>query len=103
MIITEKKTKAMTVNFTNNHQFHTRLQLKGQNVEIVPKIKVLGTIFTNTLDWGDYCDMLIRKVNGRMQLLRKVWGFGSNPSEMVHLWKVYCRSVLEQSYVCSVN
>ena len=30
MIITEKKTKAMIVNFTNNHQFHTKLQLKGQ-------------------------------------------------------------------------
>ena len=34
-----------------------------------------------------------------MQLLRKVWSFGSTPQEMVHLWKVYCRSVLEQSCV----
>ena len=99
MIISEKKTKAMIVNFTNNHQFHTRLQLKGQNVEVVTKMKILGTIITNTLDWGDNCDLLIRKVNSRMQLLRKVWSFGSNPIEMVHLWKVYCRSVLEQSCV----
>ena len=38
MIISEKKKKAMIVNFTNNYQFQTRLQLKGQNVEIVPKI-----------------------------------------------------------------
>ena len=34
-----------------------------------------------------------------MQLLRAVWSFGSNISEMVHLWKVYCLSVLEQSCV----
>ena len=34
-----------------------------------------------------------------MQLLRKVWSFGSNKEEMVHLWKVYCRSVLEQTCV----
>ena len=89
----------MIVNFTNNHQFHTRLQLKGQHVEVVTKMKILGTIITNTSDWGDNCDLLIRKVNSRMQLLRKVWSFGSNPIEMVHLWKVYCRSVLEQSCV----
>ena len=34
-----------------------------------------------------------------MQLLRKVWSFGSTPQEMVHLWKVYCGSVLEQTCV----
>ena len=34
-----------------------------------------------------------------MQLLRAVWSFGSNISEMVHLWKLYCLSVLEQSCV----
>ena len=89
----------MIVNFTNNHQFHTRLQLKGQNVEVVRKMKILGTIITNTLDWDDNCDLIIRKVNSRMQLLRKVWSFGFSHSEMVHLWKVYCRSVLEQSCV----
>ena len=35
----------------------------------------------------------------RMQLLQKVWSFGSNYEEMVHLWKVYCLSILEQSCV----
>ena len=34
-----------------------------------------------------------------MQLLQKVWSFGSNMDEMVHLWKVYCLSILEQSCV----
>ena len=34
-----------------------------------------------------------------MQLIRKVWSFGSNTEEMVHLWKVFCRSVLEQTCV----
>ena len=40
-----------------------------------------------------------KKVNARMQLLRKVWGFGSSIEDMVHLWKVYCLSILEQSAV----
>ena len=32
-----------------------------------------------------------------MQLLRKVWSFGASREEMIHLWKIYCLSVLEQS------
>ena len=32
-----------------------------------------------------------------MQLLRSVQSFGATHSEMVHLWTIFCRSVLEQS------
>ena len=94
-----KKTKTMVINFTENFQFHTRLQLKGQNVEIVEKMKILGTVLTNKLNWDENCKNLIKKVNSRMQLLQKVWSFGSNIEEMVHLWKVFCRSILEQTCV----
>ena len=99
MVISSKKTKAMIVNFTDNYQFHTRLQLKNQNIDIVDRMKILGTVFTNKLNWTENCDILIRKVNNRMQLLRTVWSFGSTHQEMVHLWIVFCRSVLEQSCV----
>ena len=34
-----------------------------------------------------------------MQLLRAVWGFGCSIEEMVHLWKLFCLSILEQSCV----
>ena len=37
MIISAKKTKAMVFNFTDDHQFTTRLKLKGENIEIVDK------------------------------------------------------------------
>ena len=42
---------------------------------------------------------IVKKVNARMQLLRKVWSFGSTKQEMVHLWKIFCVSVLDQSCV----
>ena len=32
-------------------------------------------------------------------LLRAVWGFGCSIEEMVHLWKLFCLSILEQSCV----
>ena len=100
MVISEKKTKAMIFNFTENFQFATRLQLKGKNIEMVDQMKILGTIVKSDLSWDDNCDLLIKKVNARMQLLRGVQGFGASIEEMVHLWTVLSRSVLEQS--CAV-
>ena len=99
MIISEKKTKAMIFNFTDHHQFTTRLNLKGANIEIVDKMKILGTIVKTNLSWDDNCDNLIKKVNARMQLLRGVQSFAATKIEMVHLWAIFCRSVLEQSCV----
>ena len=60
----------------------------------VDKTKFLGTIVTNQMSWNE-----IKKVNARMQLIRKVWSFGSTPQEMVELWKTFCRSVLEKTCV----
>ena len=99
MIISQKKTKAMIINFTEKHQFTTRLQLKGENIEVVNKMKILGTIIDDKLSWDENCSFLIKKVNARMQLLRNVYSFGATNLEMVHMWTVFCRSVLEQSCV----
>ena len=63
-------------------------------------MKILGTIVNDKMSWDDNCQHLMKKVNARMQLLRSVQSFGAKHSEMVHLWTVFCRSVLEQS--CAV-
>ena len=92
MIISEKKTKTMIINFSRNYQFMTRLILNNTNIEVVDKIKILGTIITDKLDWDENCNSIIQKVNKRML-------FGATNEEMVHLWIIYCRSLLEQSAV----
>ena len=97
MIINQKKTKAMIFNFTEKFQFTTRLQLKNENIDIVDRMKILGTIVTKSLSWDENCQHLIKKVNARMQLLRNILSFGASNNEMVHLWTVFCHSVLEQS------
>ena len=99
MLINEKKTKSMIINFTNNYQFTTRLLLNETNIEIVDKIKILGTIITDKLTWTENCKELISRVNKRMLLLKQTLSFGATREEMVHLWILYCRSVLEQSAV----
>ena len=92
-------TKAMLFNFTNNFQFGTRLNLKGENIQVVNEMKILGTIFNNKLTWNENCANIIKRVNGRMQLLRSILAFGASKTEMVHLWKTFCRPILEQSCV----
>ena len=99
MQISETKTKAMVFNFTDNYQFTTRLSLKDNNIEIVDKMKILGTIITNQLSWNENCKAIIRKVNLRMQLIRELQSFGASVKEMVHFWTLFCRSILEQSCV----
>ena len=99
MFLNEKKTKAMIINFTTKYQFTARLKLNDTHLEIVDSMKILGTILNNKLDWNQNCKNLVSKVNKRMLLLRKMHSFGASQSEMVHLWVVYCRSVLEQSAV----
>ena len=99
MQISEKKTKSMIINFTKNYQFMTRLILNHTNIEVVDKVKILGTIITDKLTWDENCDEIIKKVNKRMLLLKKILSFGATREEMVHIWIVYCRSLLEQSAV----
>ena len=99
ILISQKKTKALIFNFTDNYQFGTRLKLKDENIEIVNKMTLLGTVINDKLTWNDNCSQLISKVNKRMQLIRTMKSFGATVHELVHLWILYCRSLLEKSCI----
>ena len=73
----------MIFNFTEKYQFTTRLNLKGNNIEIVDKMKILGTTINNQLTWDDNCNEIIKKVNSRMQLIRELQSFGASIEEIV--------------------
>ena len=66
MVISEKKTKAMVINFTEKYQFQPRLKLNKNSIQVVENMKILGTIISDKLSWGENCDVLVRKVNARM-------------------------------------
>ena len=99
MEISKTKTKAMIINFTEKHQFNTRLKLNGENIEVVDKMKILGTIVNNKLTWEENCSQLIKKVNARMAIVRNAKAFGATLKEMVHLWITFCRGTIEQTCV----
>ena len=99
MKINQKKTKSMLFNFTNNHQYTTRLSLNEENVELVPEIKLLGTIIQNDLSWNSNTSRLVKRDNSRMILLRKLCEFGAPIQDLKTIYVTYIRSILEQSAV----
>ena len=99
MILNEKKTKVMIFNFTQLHQFTTRLKLNNIDLEIVKEAKLLGVWITDDLKWDKNTNVIVQKANVRMQILRKAAEFTSSIDDKLTIYILYVRSILEQSCV----
>ena len=55
------KTKYMIMNFTNNYQFQTRLQLQGHLLEQVHQARLLGLVISEDLSWKANTNFLVKK------------------------------------------
>ena len=73
------------------------MKLNSTNIETVSKVKILGTIITNTLTWNDNCADLVKKCNARMQLLRTAGKMGASESDLKHIYIQFIRPILEGS------
>ena len=87
----------MLFNFTEKYQFSTRLQLNGKNVEVIDQTRLLGTIISDDLKWNLNTENIVKKANARMELLRKVAGFGPPLEDLKTVYISFIRSLLEQS------
>ena len=97
MIINQKKTKTMIFNYTENHQFTTRLLLKNEIVEVIDSTRLLGTIITNDIKWDLNTANIVKKAYARMELLRRVVSFGTPVEDLKTIYILFIRSILEQS------
>jgi hypothetical protein len=89
----------MVFNFTDKHQFSTRLNLNDESLEIVKYAKLLGVVVSDNLKWDENTTYLVKRANSRMELLRKVTSFGTSIEEKKNICILYIRSILEQSCV----
>ena len=73
----------MIFTFTQNHQFTIRFKEKSLFIEVVDKIKLLGTIITNDLKWDCNTSYLVKqKTYKRMQLLHNVAKFTKETKDL---------------------
>ena len=90
-----QKTNIMIFNFNENHQFSTRLYLENTLLQTINETKLLGTVVTSDLKWHRNTEMLVQKAFKRMQILHKLYSFNVNTNDLVEIYVLYIRSILE--------
>ena len=94
-----EKTKYMIFNPSKNHQFNTRLEIEGQTIEQVKEAKLLGVIIRDDLSWKSNTHFITKKAYKRMIILKNLFHFNLPIVEMMEIYCLYIRSVVEQACV----
>ena len=97
MLLNIGKTKTMNFNFTKNFQFSSRLTVEGQVLESIRETKLLGVIVNDSLSWDSNTKNLVKRANARMRMLHKLVEFNVPVEDLLTIYILYIRSVLEQS------
>ena len=99
MKVNEQKTKNLIFNFSKNYQFTTDVKLKGEHIETLDKMKLLGTTITSDLRWNENTRNIVKDSNKRMQFLHRASKFTNNSWDLKKIYMLQVRSKLEQSAV----
>ena len=93
------KSKYMIFNFSRNYQFNTRLYIENTLLEQVTETRLLGVIIKDDLSWHANTENLVKRAYQRMMILKKLYSFNVPTENMVNIYVLYIRSVVEQSSV----
>ena len=99
MKLNTDKSKYMIFNFSKKHKFNTRLHLEGTVLDQVRETRLLGLILRDDLSWKSNTDSIIKKAYKRMILLKNLFAFNVPMEDMIEIYILYIRSVVEQSAV----
>ena len=99
MMLNPEKTKYMVFNFSTKYQFNTRLHLDGRLLEQVHETKLLGLVIRDDLSWKSNTGFIIKKAYKRMIILKNLFHFNLPIEEMLNIYFLYIRSVVEQAAV----
>ena len=92
-----KKSNYMIFNFTRDYQFSCRLQIEDNLLEPIKETKLLGMIITSDLKWHRNIEMLVRKGFQRLRIIQKLKSFNVSSQDLVTIYILYIRSILEQN------
>ena len=90
----EKKSNYMVFSRSNT-EFATRLSLNKQTLERVEEVKLLGVWITTFLDWAKNTKELCKKAYARLTLITKLRYVGTSRQDLLDVYKLYIRSILE--------
>ena len=67
-MLNQNKSKLMIFNNTREMQFHTRINMKNLNLEVVEQARLLGTVITNDLKWDANTSDIVKRARPRSEL-----------------------------------
>ena len=82
-------------NRTQNYQFSTRVHINNTILETISETQLLGTVITSDLTWNKNTQHLTQKGFQRMTILRKLYEFNIPREDLVQIYCMYIRSVVE--------
>ena len=99
MKLNSEKSKFMVVNYTDNYQFSTRLRIDNNSLKQVKQTRLLGVLVNDQLSWHENTEFIVKKAYKRMIILHNLFDFSLPVHELVNIYILYIRSVLESSAV----
>ena len=94
-----EKTKYMIFNPSKKYQFNTRLKLEGKNIQQVHQTKLLGVVIRDDFSFKSNTEFITKKAYKRMIILKNLYHFNLPISDMIEIYSLYIRSVVEQAAV----
>ena len=99
MKLNADKSSFMIFNFSKNYQFKTRLELEDIHLEQVNESRLLGLVLRDDLSWVSNTQSITKRANARMIILRNLYSFDIPVEDLLQLYILYIRSLVEQSAV----
>ena len=82
-----------------NYQINTRLYMENELLQQVKETRLLGVIIRDDLSFKSNTNYITRNAYKRMVILHRLGKFSLPISDLVNIYILYIRSVLEQSAV----
>ena len=95
MQINYRKTKLMLFNPCRSIDFMPKIDLGGQQLEVVEKMRLLGVTIRSDLKWSSNTADIVQRAANKLWVLRRLKNFGANTEELIDLYSKHCRSILE--------
>ena len=95
IIINQKKTRLMLFNTAIKYDFKPQMEVNGEMIKVVSKIKLLGVIVTDNLKWYENTEIITKKAFSRIWIIRRLKNMGASKTTLVDIYYKQIRSVLE--------
>ena len=94
MKLNEKKCNYMQFSRSSSN-FNTRLSMNNVQLERVSECQILGVWISDNLSWEKNCKELCRRAYSRLTMLTKLRYVGTSVEDLLIIYSLYIRSILE--------